>query len=65
VLALIGNGRPAAHIADELTISANTLRAHLEHLRVKLGACSTAQLVIAARNAGLVPPAPGGAGPDQ
>jgi DNA-binding CsgD family transcriptional regulator len=38
VLILLARGCTAAEIADELAISARTVRAHLDALRLKLGA---------------------------
>ena len=53
VLALVGSGLSTSEIAEQLVISEGTVRAHLEHLRAKLGARSRAELAAAAREAGL------------
>ena len=53
ILALVGAGGSQEEISAKLTISDSTVRAHLEHLRNKLGVHSRAELTIAAREAGL------------
>jgi DNA-binding NarL/FixJ family response regulator len=56
VLTMIGRGLSNAEIAAGLFISAATAKAHVARLLAKLGARDRVQLVIAAYEAGLVPP---------
>jgi DNA-binding NarL/FixJ family response regulator len=56
VLTLVGGGLSNAEIAASLLISAATAKAHVARLLAKLGARDRVQLVIAAYEAGLVPP---------
>jgi DNA-binding NarL/FixJ family response regulator len=56
VLTLVGRGLSNAEIAASLFISAATAKAHVAHLLAKLRARDRVQLVIAAYDAGLVPP---------
>jgi DNA-binding NarL/FixJ family response regulator len=56
VLTMVGRGLSNAEIAASLYISAATAKAHVARLLVKLGARDRVQLVIAAYDAGLVPP---------
>lgn len=53
ILALVGAGDTQDEISAKLTISDSTVRAHLEHLRNKLGVRSRTELTIAAREVGL------------
>lgn len=53
ILALVGAGNTQDEISAKLTISNSTVRAHLEHLRNKLGVRSRAGLILAAREMGL------------
>ncbi|BCL12969.1 response regulator [Micromonospora sagamiensis] len=57
VLTLVGRGLSNSEIADELTISVATAKAHVGRLLTKLGARDRVHLVIAAYDAGLVTPA--------
>jgi DNA-binding NarL/FixJ family response regulator len=56
VLTMVGRGLSNAEIAASLFISAATAKAHVARLLAKLGARDRVQLVIAAYEAGLVPP---------
>jgi DNA-binding NarL/FixJ family response regulator len=56
VLTMVGRGLSNAEIAASLFISAGTAKAHVARLLAKLGARDRVQLVIAAYEAGLVPP---------
>ena len=54
VLTLVGRGMSNKEIADSLSISVATAKAHVARLLAKLGARDRVQLVIAAYEAGLV-----------
>jgi DNA-binding NarL/FixJ family response regulator len=56
VLTMVGRGLSNAEIAGSLFISTATAKAHVARLLAKLGARDRVQLVIAAYEAGLVPP---------
>ncbi len=60
VLTLVGRGMPNQEIADELSISVATAKAHVARLLAKLGARDRVQLVITAYELGLVAPPTGG-----
>jgi DNA-binding NarL/FixJ family response regulator len=62
VLVLVGRGMSNNEIADCLTISVATAKAHVARLLTKLGARDRVQLVIAAYEAGLVSPSSQGSG---
>ena len=57
VLALVGAGRSNTEIADELFVSMATVKTHVRHIFAKLDLQNRAQAVVAARDAGLEPPA--------
>ncbi len=56
VLTLVGRGMSNREIADSLSISVATAKAHVARLLTKLGARDRVQLVIAGYEAGLVAP---------
>jgi DNA-binding NarL/FixJ family response regulator len=56
VLTLVGRGLSNTELAASLFISTGTAKAHVARLLAKLGARDQVQLVIAAYDAGLVPP---------
>ena len=58
VLALVARGRTNGEIADDLSVSAATVKTHIGHLLTKLRARDRVQLVILAYEAGLVRAAP-------
>jgi DNA-binding NarL/FixJ family response regulator len=55
VLVLIARGYSNQEIADQLTVSLETVRTHVKHIYAKCGAQDRAQAVIAAYESGLVP----------
>lgn len=54
ILNLLAMGKDAVAIADELTISANTVRTHLQNIFSKLGAHSRLEAVVLARSRGAI-----------
>jgi len=54
VLQLIGAGRSNQHVAQELGISVNTVRNHVQHILAKLGAHSQLEAVAIASRMGLL-----------
>jgi LuxR family transcriptional regulator, maltose regulon positive regulatory protein len=58
VLRYLPTNLPTAQIADELSISRNTVRTHISHLYAKLGTHSRADTVARARALGLLAPGP-------
>ncbi|GGP81309.1 DNA-binding response regulator [Streptosporangium pseudovulgare] len=58
VTALVGQGLSNHEIGNELFLSPATVRTHVSHAMVKLGARDRAQLVVIAYRTGLVSPAP-------
>ena len=54
ILRLLARGRDTQAIADELTISSNTVRTHLQNVFAKLGAHSKLEAVATARRVGLI-----------
>lgn len=61
VLQLMVAGMDRRQIADELTISFNTVRTHVKNVLAKLGAHSTVEAVAVALQAGMEPVAAGSA----
>lgn len=54
ILRLLARGRDTLAMADELTISANTIRTHVQNIFTKLGAHSKLEAVTMARDRGLI-----------
>lgn len=54
ILRLLAQGKPSEGIAEELTISANTVRTHLQNIFSKLGAHSKLEAVATANARGLL-----------
>lgn len=54
ILRLLARGRDTLAMADDLTISANTVRTHLQNIFSKLGAHSKLEAVTFARERGLI-----------
>lgn len=54
ILRLLARGRDTLAMADDLTISANTVRTHLQNIFSKLGAHSKLEAVTLARERGLI-----------
>lgn len=54
ILRLLARGRDTLAMADELTISANTIRTHIHNIFTKLGAHSKLEAVTMARDRGLI-----------
>jgi DNA-binding NarL/FixJ family response regulator len=59
VLVLIASGYSNQEIAERLVVSQETVKTHVKHVYVKVGARDRAQAVIAAYEAGLVELPPG------
>jgi ATP/maltotriose-dependent transcriptional regulator MalT len=59
VLRYLPTNLSAAEIADELSVSVTTVRTHIRHLFLKLGAHRRTEAVAAARALGLLAPSPG------
>ena len=57
-LSLLAEGRSTAQIAAAMSISPNTARARIHHLRAKLGATHRRQVVPRARDLGLLTVSP-------
>lgn len=55
ILELVASGSPDDSVASELGISVRTVRAHLQSIRVKLGARNRFAAVACARERGLLP----------
>lgn len=53
ILDLVATGMSNAEITERLVLSAKTVRNHVYNIMTKLGASSRAQLIVAARSAGL------------
>jgi DNA-binding CsgD family transcriptional regulator len=53
VLRVAGSGASLPEIAEALFLSPGTVRAHLEHLRRKLGARNQVELALLARASGV------------
>ena len=54
ILRMLARGRDSQAIADELTISSNTVRTHLQNIFAKLGAHSKLEAVAVANRRGLL-----------
>ncbi len=54
ILRLLARGKDTLAIADDLVISANTVRTHVQNIFTKLGAHSKLEVVTIARDRGLV-----------
>lgn len=60
VLRYLPTNLPVPEIADQLTLSVNTVRTHIRHLYEKLGVHSRTEAVERSRALGLLAPSPGG-----
>lgn len=58
VLRYMPTNLPTPEIARELSVSVNTVRTHIRHVFVKLGAHSRTEAVTRARDLGLLAPSP-------
>ena len=58
VLRYLPTNLPAPEIARELSVSVTTVRTHISHLFVKLGAHRRTEAVAQARDLGLLAPSP-------
>lgn len=54
ILQLLARGRDTLGIADDLTISGNTVRTHLQNIFAKLGSHSKLEAVMTAKDRGLI-----------
>jgi len=59
VLRYLPTNLSAAEIAHELSVSVTTVRTHIRHLFLKLGAHRRTEAVATARALGLLAPSPG------
>jgi DNA-binding NarL/FixJ family response regulator len=56
VLARMAAGEPTRHIASELYVSVTTVRNHVQHILLKLGAHSKLEAVVIANREAIIPP---------
>ena len=55
VLRLLATGKPNREIADELSVALDTVKKHVTHILVKLGAANRTEATARARELGLLP----------